>query len=154
MFPVRYELNVYVLFRRNSAFKGLKWEKLHPPVTSSPWEACTGIHWKGWTVGCTTLRPEEKSPGVTVLHVRNTSHFPFICCFYCYYYYYFLLPVEGLANQWYPYRLQVWYQLRLNLTLEITDLVYNVSGWSHLRIVALETTTHKPRVYGLCNNMR
>jgi hypothetical protein len=35
VFPVRYELNSYILFRRNSVFKGLR-VKIH-------WKLCLGL---------------------------------------------------------------------------------------------------------------
>lgn len=60
--------------------------------------------------------------------------------------------VKGMANQWYRYRLQVYYRLGFKLKLEITGLVY-INVWSHLWIVPLERTTHKPRIHSLCNKV-
>jgi hypothetical protein len=37
MFPVRYELNFYILFRRNSAFKVLNNLSCHPLRTVTLW---------------------------------------------------------------------------------------------------------------------
>jgi hypothetical protein len=78
MFPVRYELNSYILFRRNSVFKGLM-------ITSN----CS--QWSIFLNAEDLLEARHCSGRNNIISMKTETDWkPKLCvCYYCYYYYYY-----------------------------------------------------------------